>query len=95
MTEKVKCGLPVDGRPAEQETHTHLQKNNNGCLTSFCPLLCCTIYANLAVHLVYFVGYQFTPVSQMNFLFMQSKWTVKSSNPTTLLAERSQMTRVH
>lgn len=84
------------GRATSRTGNTHTRKKtNNCCLTSFCPLLCCTIYANFAVHLVCFVGYQFTPASQMNFLFMQSKWTVKSSNLTTLLAERSQMTGVH
>lgn len=59
MTEKAKCGLPADGRPAEQETHT--QKNKTKLVFDFflpstvlhyiCKF-CCTfsVFCGLSVH---------------------------------------------
>lgn len=97
MTEKPNVDSQKTGESPnrKKKTHRHTRTHKNWHVTSSCPLLCCTIYANVAVHLAYFLGYLFAHVSRMNFLLMESKWTVKSSNLTTLLAERSKMRQVH
>lgn len=97
MTEKPNVDSQKTGEPPSRKKpwNTHPHAHKNWYVTSFCPPLCCTIYANVAVHVAYLLGYLFAPVSRMNFLLMESKWTVKSSNFTTLLAERSKMRQVH